>query len=208
MQNTKFTLSLSRWHHVATRLRTLAQKLTDEAQATLGATRVSSPIDEEQESALTEQGLKALDKVQQIVLAHEGLAMIRTQLAKKNADMGVADKLALVETLRQEKTQLTRLAAINLITMPAVQKANDALAKKPAATEAQMWRGRDVDSSGVVVRLVPIGALEGVHERIRVIELDIQELTDEMSDINRGSMTIELPNQVAQLVNLAHTSKA
>ena len=208
MQNTKFTLSRSRWHHVATRLRTLAQKHTDEAQATLGATRVSSPIDEEQESALTEQGLKALDKVQQIVLAHEGLAMIRTQLAKKNADMGVADKLALVETLRQEKTQLTRLAAINLITMPAVQKANDALAKKPAATEAQMWRGRDVDSSGVVVRLVPIGALEGVHERIRVIELDIQELTDEMSDINRGSMTIELPNQVAQLVNLAHTSKA
>lgn len=202
MQNIKFTFSLSRWHHVATRLRSLAQKLTDEAQSALGNTRVTSPIDDEQTSALTEEGLKALDKARQVVLAHEGLAVVRSALAQKNAEMGVADKLALVETLRQEKTQLLRLAGINLITMPSVQKANEALLQKPV-NEQPAWRARGEDVSGVAVRLVPIGSLEFVHERVRVIELDIQELTDEMSDINKGSLSIELSSEIAQLVNLA-----
>lgn len=197
----KINLPLSRWHHVAQRLRNQAQKLTDEAYATLADTRVSSVIDDEQKQAMLDRGQKALGKVKQIMLAHQGLAHIRGELALANTQMGVATKLARLEALRQEKTQLQKLGNIKLLTQPSVDNANEALEKRSKNEQTVRYMRGD-ENEGLALRVVPIDALDWVQDRVRDLELEIQTMTDEISDINRGSITIELDDEIVALANL------
>ena len=195
------TLTLSRWHHVAQRLRVSAQKLTDEAYATLAETRISSPIDEDQKQAMKTEGQRALQKTQEIMQAHKGLGLIRGELAKANATFGVSDKMAVVESLRHEKAQLQRLAQIKLLTMPSVDNANDALEKRKTENQPMRYRAGD-ENDGLALRVVSIDALESANNRVQHIEGLILSLTDEISDINRQTLTISLDDAIAKLVHL------
>ena len=195
------TLPLSRWHHVGQRLRNLAQKLADEAYSALAETRVSSVIDEEQAQAMRARGQKALEKAQDIMVVHQGLATIRGELAEANTKLGVSAKLAVLEAKRQEKSQLQRLASVKLLTMPSVDNANVALEKRNKnETTVRYMRGDE--NEGLALRVVGIDALDGLKERVRALELDIQDLTDEISDINRNTVSISLDDNVVELANL------
>ena len=193
------SLSLSRWNHVAGRLRVLAQKTQEDALASLGDTRISSPIDEEQKQAMLLKGQKSLADVASILAAHRGIGLIRAALAVHNAQAGVAEKLALMEALRGEKNALLPLKGIPLLTMPSVENANEALEKHKEPTD--MYRRSDAPR-GVALRTVPINALHDVEARLRQIDTDVQVLSDEVNDLNKEILGIDLPEEVVKLANL------
>lgn len=198
---TKIKQTLSRWHHIAQRLRNTSQKLSDEVYGVLSGTHISSIVDGEQKRAMLERGKKALEKTHLIMLSHQGLGKIRSELAEANVKFGVAGKLAIIEALRQEKKQLQSIANIDLLTMPSVQNANEAL-ENVADKQQVVHPWRENNTKGVALRVVSINALDGLRERVRDIELEIQELTDEISEVNQRTISIELDDEIVKLANI------
>lgn len=197
------TQSLSRWNHTATRFRTLGQNLSQQAYDTLAETRITSPIDAEQSKALEALGQKALRQLEDAQVALETSGVIRAALAEKNAEAGIARKLALLDALKAEQKALERTADISLIVMPSAhhERANEALDKHKDSEERFFARNVEI-KKGVALRLVPMDAFDAFEKRIMVIKSDIQAMSDEVNDLNNASMTLELSDAAATLLNL------
>ena len=196
------SLTLSRWHHVANRLRNMAQKLNDEAYETLANTRISSIIDDEQMEAMEKRGQDALNKARLVMIAHQGLGIIRGELSKANNENGVSGLLAVVEALRQERNHLQKLVSVDVLTMPSLKNANEALEKQSKNTTKSIGYLRGEEKDGMALRVVNIDSLDEFKNRIIDVEVEIQALTDEISEINQKAIKIDLPDEVVKMANL------
>jgi hypothetical protein len=199
MTNVKtYTLSLSRWHAVAGRLRTHAEALFERAQAVIGNTSVVHEVSSAQISALQERGANALAELGIARAAMQGATVIRAKLASANAAEGVTALLAEAEGLRREVQQLARIEAIDPLRQVELSQVNGALSRN-----AESGNGRHLyGNQGVPVAMVGLNALEGFARDKLVLERRQVELMDQVNDLNRKTLQIELPVAVAQAAGL------
>lgn len=199
MSQTKtFTLSLSRWHTVAKRLGAQGEALFENAAATLGGASIQHELGDAQRAALSERGEKALSDLVEARQAITAAAEVRARLADANARHGISAKLAISEGVRREIQLLEQLARIDLLTRVELAQANAALAKRPGAED--ILGGRRLGA--LPVALVAINALDGHARDKAILERRQQELLDEVNDLNRNTLSIELPIAIATQAGL------
>lgn len=193
MTHKTYTLSLSRWHTAAKRLSAHGEGLFESATAALGGSTVQHELSEAQKAALFERGQKALADLDQARSAIRAAAVVRAALATANSRHGVSEKLALAEGVRRELQLLDHLGHIDLLARVELDQANVALSKRAGADD--MLGGR---RGGLLpVSLVAINALDAHRRDQAILERQQQELMDEVNDLNRNTLSIDLPEDVA-----------
>ena len=197
-QNKTFTLSLSRWHTVAKRLSAHGEALFENAMGVLSGASVQHELGEAQKAALAERGTKALSDLDEARSAIGAAATVRAALSHANAQHGVSAKLAQAEGMRREVQLLDQLARIDLLARVELDQANAALAKRGASEDLIGMRR----VASLPVALVAIDALDKHARDKSMLERAQQELMDEINDLNRNTLSIDLPVEVAAHASL------
>ncbi len=206
MAQRDFTLPLSRWHHVADRIRLIADSKSQEAFAALGQLRLGTAITESQKEALKARGQAALVTLGVARQAITVVGTIRHELAIANAAAGVTSLLATTESKRKERQMLAQFNAIDLVTKVGLDDVNTTLANRSTQDNSGLARrlayGGDSESSGIAVASVPSSSLDYLRQDIDALDAEIAALTDKAADINRQPLTIALPADLAKAVGL------
>lgn len=196
MSTKSFNLTLSRWHHVADRIAGLSTQLHGEAVKALGHTSLATTINDQQATALRARGEKALKWVQEAQDALVIVGAIRVALAKANATHGITTKLAEAESLRRQIKAIEELTSIDLVTRTPLDNVNDAIAS------AQPVRDGFGRSNAVLVALVDASSLDHLADQAIALKARVAALTDEVASLNRASLSLELPTELAQAVGV------
>lgn len=190
-----YTLPLSRWHHVADRIRIVGETKQKSAYNALNGTVLNHKISAEQEKALFERGQKALHDFSIARLAYQTVALIREKVAQSNAEFGVNALLSQAEGKRKEALALRSLLSIDLLTKVPLSDVNKVFSE---TTE-------DKDTYGytnVNPNLVDLSSFNDFDVQASQLESEVANLTDVVADINRNKLGIELPEELAKLAGL------
>lgn len=191
----KHTFTLSRAHSVADRLRALASAKQTEAQATLAGVNLSVAPTAAQKEALKARGQRALEQIDEAREALRAVGTIRTVLAEANAKAGVTELLSRIDAKRKELQFVESLCGIDLLTKPTLDNAEQTIASTNAA--------RGGYASAVQISLVEPNALDGLREDRAVLTAEISAMSDQVNDLNRTTVTIELPEALAKAAGLS-----
>lgn len=194
---TAHTLSLSRWHIVADRLKTSIQVKQREALACIGNTQIQHAPTAVQKEALRERGKLAIQQIQEVRETLGVIGTIRSELAVKNAEVGVSALLAQIDAARQSSKLLGELCAIDLLTKMDLDEA-DTLFQKADSDRASMHR----TYGGVAVNVVDPASLSSCRSDRADLDAEIAALTDRVNDLNRHTLTLHLPGSVARVAGL------
>ena len=197
MTTRTFSLPLSRWHHVADRIRQIADSKSKEALTILGGTQLSNPVDQDQATALSARGQKALANIELAAKATEVVGLIRQELAQANAERGVNTLLAQAESKRRQAQIYRSVAGVDLVTKVPLEQVNKALEER-GGKEREFY-GR---SSGVAVALVKASALDSYAMKAEELESEVASLNDTVADLNRHTISIALPEDLAKAAGL------
>jgi hypothetical protein len=194
MTMTAYTFTLSRAHAVADRLRKGADAKRDEALMTLTGHTFNHVPSDDQVAALKSRGERALAS---LASAREGLRAvghIRETLAQANATAGVSQLLAQIEAKKQEARLLSQLTGVDLLTLVPLAQVNDAFTSR---SHENSLRGLSVR-----VGLVPLNAFDGLREELSVLNATISAMSDQVNDMNKKTITVELPEELAKEAGL------
>lgn len=192
---TVYTFSLSRAHAVVGRLSKLAEAKRDEAQNTLSGVTLNNAPTDEQAAAFATRGLRALEALNEAIEGIRVVGRIRQLLAEANAKHGVSQLLSEIEAKKHEARLLTQISAIDLLTMVPIASAGTVL-KERAADSSVLGR------SSVRVSLVPINALDDFRQKKTLLNANISALTDQVADLNKNTISVELPEKLAEEAGL------
>jgi hypothetical protein len=193
----KHTFTLSRAHAIADRIRDMATAKQTEALATLSDTAIAHEPTEAQIGALRERGQRALAQIAEAGEALRTVGLIRETLAVANAKHGVTALLARIEARRQESRLLAKFTALDLLTRVSLDDVGPAFRER-AATAAHPMTLRQ----GVSLNVVGLNALEPFRETKAALDAEINALGDEVNDLNRHTVEVELPDALARAVGL------
>lgn len=191
-----YSLPLSRWHHVADRIRAFGESKSSAAVSVLDGTIVKNSLSDAQRQALVERGAKAVKDLEQARLAIQTVAFIRTHLAKANADYGVNTLLSQAEGKRKEAALLRTLAGIDLVTKTGIEEVNHTL------SDSKNDRDFGYGHSGVRVALVSANTFDNASDAAAILESEASAITDQVADLNRNTLEIVLPIELAQAAGL------
>lgn len=197
MSLSSHTLTLTRWHHVAQRLGALASSHLNEARGILAGVSVSSTLDDAQRNAFEARGRRGLQLLADGRAALAAVGAIRTMLASANGSKGVTALLAEAEDKRKQAKALEPFVALDLVALTPLARANQELDKE-MQRKAEAFSGR----SAVRVALVDPTALDALRAEKAALEADVAALTDRVAELNRATLTIELPTTLAKAVGL------
>jgi hypothetical protein len=121
---------------------------------------------------------------------------LRAALADANGKFGVSSLLSEAEDKRAQARALEGFAHIDLATTTPVSEANEALNRRAGEKSSlSMLRG-------LRVALVPVDSLDFVGEQKRALDAQAAALSDQVADINRQTLTLELDEDLAKSVGL------
>lgn len=197
MTQKAYTLTLNRWHHVASRIKALAKSKLDEANSTLGGTVVENKLSQAQIDALKGRGTRALEQLHSGMAALETVGVIRRALADANGKFGVAAMLAEAEDKRARARALEAFSQIDLLSITPVEDINAAFDQRGENKGLSLGY-----RNGTRASVVAIDALDFVGETRRSLEAQAAAIADQVADLNRQTLTIELDESLAKEVGL------
>jgi hypothetical protein len=197
----KYALTLSRWHKVAERINTALKERETSVKKSFTATTVSPWNKEGIEEKAAGIARRAADDLALIETGARAVAQIRAALAIRNAELGIAARLA-------EAEAANRTAAL----YKSVIEGQDADMVRP-----ESMRGLPValigetDPIGFGRRSAPTvtlqtadGTLVGsLRERLAREQARATRLLDEVADLNREKLEIDVPREVVEIAGLA-----
>jgi hypothetical protein len=199
MTTKNYTLTLTRWHHVASRLKALSKAHLDEARTILGNTRTDTAPSLVQIQALEARGARGLELLASGRAALNAVGDIRIALAHANAEALINEQLSRVEQKRAMARVLADFGSIDLITATPPDMAEQVLAARAANNTGR--RGF-IDEPGILLALVDPAALDGLRAEQAALEAEAAALTDQVADSNRAQMTLQLDENLAKAVGL------
>lgn len=196
-----YTLPLSRWHHVADRIRESGDRQQKAAMQALGQTQLNPgvPVNEAQIDALRKRGEKALTQTASARKAMEVAGHIRIALARANAEKGITELLALAEAHRRVLRLLNEWTGLDLVTRVPLDNLLAVAKDAPAAAAPNDLYGR---RQGLPVNLLPLDAFDATAADIADLEAQISAVTDQVADLNRTPLTLDLPEDLAKAAGL------
>ena len=196
----QYTLTLSRWHKVAERINAALKQRETELKAALTATTISAWNKEGVEEKAAEIARRAAGDLALIEVGTRAVAQIRAALAIRNAELGVSAKLA-------EAEAANRAAAV----YRAVIEGQKADMVRPESVRALSAMLAEADTFGfgrrsaavVTLQIANAELVESLREKLAREQARATRLLDEVADLNREKLEIDVPNEVVEIAGLA-----
>lgn len=187
----RITMTLSRAHKVAERLRTKVTEAAQAAGAGLGIIRVDGVGGDAQLASLAESRQKALEALGTHATYNQALQDVRAAVGRANATTGVSDLLAEQEAIARRIKLLRDILG-----------ASSAIAIQPEelATYRPLTQARDVYSrgeTGVPVTLLPTEVRAGLEADLNALQKQQYAVSDRVADANAARIELDLPDELA-----------
>jgi len=192
-----YTLTLTRWHKVAERLARDYGESVSESRSTLSQTVISAYLGEEQEQFLQTQTQNALGNLERAFRIQDAVAHIRHLVGDANVHEGVAAKLAEFDKLNRRVKTLSEVVGSQGTDMVSVSQLRS-IPKDYVADGANY----DSKRPKIKVRMLGMQDLEKLADQLDAARKAAYALSDEVSDLNKARLSIELETEVASAAGL------
>ncbi len=197
----KYTLTLSRWHKVAERINAALKEREAIVKAAFTATAIS-PWNkegiEEKASDIARRASEALALVEAGALA---VAAIRAALAQRNAELGIAGKLAEVESANRRAALYK--AVIDGQKPDMVRPENVRALPGELIGESESWGFARRSALAVTLQTADTALIDTLREKFAREQARATRLLDEIADLNRETVEIEVAQDVVGMAGLA-----
>ncbi|MBI2295919.1 MAG: hypothetical protein HYU76_07810 [Betaproteobacteria bacterium] len=197
----KYTLTLSRWHKVAERINAALKERETNVRAAFTATTISPWNKQGVEDKAADIARRAADDLAQIESGAQAVAAIRTALALRNAVLGIAGKLA-------EAEAANRRAALYKSVIDG-QKADmvrpEGVRALPGELvgETESWGFARRTALAVTLQTADATLIGSLREKLAREQARATQLLDEVADLNREKLEIDVPQEVVRIAGLA-----
>ena len=196
----KFSLTLNRWHKVAERINAAVKEREASVKGAFTATTISSWNKQGVEEKAAAIVSRASDELAMVEVGTGAVAHIRARLAVRNAQLGISEKLAEAEAAK-------RRAAL----YRAVIEGQSADMIRPEAVRDLPDLAGDAGAFGYGRRIAAAVTLQtagsSMIEELRSKHADevglATRLLDEIADLNRDKLEIDVPKEVLAIAGLA-----
>ena len=192
-----YTLTLTRWHKVAERLAREYGEAVSESRSTLTQTAISAYLGEEQEEFLQTQTQTALTNLDRAFRIQDAVAHVRHLVGDANVREGVSAKLAEFDKLNRRVKALSEVVESQSSDMVSVTQLRS-IPKDYVADGASY----DSKRPRIKVRMLDTQALERLADQLSNARKAAYALSDEVSDMNKAKLSIELETEVASAAGL------
>ena len=197
----KYTLTLSRWHKVAERINAALKEREAIVKAAFTATAIS-PWNkegiEEKASDIARRASEALALVEAGALA---VAAIRAALAQRAAELGIAGKLAEVESANRRAALYK--AVIDGQKPDMVRPENVRALPGELIGESESWGFARRSALAVTLQTADTALIDTLREKFAREQARATRLLDEIADLNRETVEIEVAQDVVGMAGLA-----
>ena len=194
----KFNLTLSRWHKVVERINAASKECETRVKAAFTATTVSSWNKDGIEEKAADIARRATQDLMLIESGTRAVENIRAKLAIRNAELGIAGRLAEVEganrrasvykaVIEGQKADMVRAESVH--NLPERIDQSDWLSRRSALVVTLQTADRDL--------------LKDLREKFALEQTRAVRALDEIADLNREKVEIELPQEVIEIARLA-----
>lgn len=197
----KYTLTLSRWHKVAERINTAIKERESNVKKAFTATTVSAWNKEGIEEKAATIARRAADDLALIETGTRAVAQIRAALAIRNAELGIAARLAEAEAANR-----------GVALYKSVIEGQDADMVRPESVRGlPVALAGDSDLIGFGRRATSIVTLETadaslvdlLRRKLAREQARATRLLDEVADLNREKVEIDVPQEILEIAGLA-----
>lgn len=178
------TASISRLHKLVERIKKRISELNATSTAALAVRSWSIAPTEEGLARVKAQTAKGLDAAQRAIVLTRQLADVRGFISAHNERLGVSARLALIDGLNQQLTQVK-----NLIQSSSTDTSIEDLS--PATIITGYGLSTNVTTGADIAILI------GIQESL---EKEINRASDQNADANATRVTVDLPDEIAALV--------
>ena len=193
----KYSFTLSRWHKIIERLNTALKEREARIKSALTDTTISSWNKEGVEDKASDIARRAADDLIVVEAGSHAIATIRAALALRNAELGIAAKLAEVEATNRrsslhkavidgQKADMVRPEAVR--SLPELAAQSDWLSRRSALAVTLQIADRDL--------------LESLRGKLAQEQRHAVRILDEIADLNREKVEIEMPQEVLEIAGL------
>jgi len=197
----KYTLTLSRWHKVAERVNAALKEREATVKAAFTATAISPWNKEGIEEKAADIARRAAEALALVEAGALAVAAIRAALALRNAELGIAGKLAEVEAANR-RAALYR-AVIDGQKPDMVRPENVRALPGELIGESESWGFARRSALAVTLQTADTALIDSLREKLAREQARATRLLDEIADLNRETVEIEVAQDVAGIAGLA-----
>lgn len=194
----KFNLTLSRWHKVIERINAASKECELRVKAAFTNATVSSWNKDGIEEKAADISRRAAQDLMLVEAGTRAVEIIRATLAIRNAELGIAGRLAEVEganrrasvykaVIEGQKADMVRAESVR--NLPERIDQSDWLSRRSALVITLQTADRDL--------------LKDLREKLALEQARAVRALDEIADLNREKVEIELPKEVIEIARLA-----
>jgi len=191
-----YTCTLNRWHKVVERLNKQFSSLSSAAKQGLADVTVTEYLGQQQTERLSQYCTQCLDQLERALEVQDVIVRIRQALAEANERTGVSRELAEYDKLTKRAHLLNGICEAQ--TSNLVRLGELANVKSPPRSDD--WR--DQGQSKIRVALLDGDALAAMNQRAAETTAAMYALADQLADLNKAQLAIELPEGIARLAGL------
>jgi hypothetical protein len=197
----QYTLTLSRWHKVAERINAALKERETEVKAAFTATTISPWNKEGVEEKAAEIARRAADALGLIEAGARAVAQIRAALSIRNAELGVSAKLSEAESANRAAALYKAIIEGQKVDMVRP----DSVRALPAvlAGEADTFGFTRRTAAVVTLQIANAELIGSLREKFAREQARATRLLDEIADLNREKLEIDLPQEVIGIAALA-----
>ncbi len=196
MATNAYSGTLTRWHKVAERLSKEYSALSKSAKAGLSETTVSEYLGEMQESRLLQFRDQCLQQLQRALEIQDAVTLIRQALGDANDRSGVTRELAVYDKLVKRSNLLNAIVDSQNAQLVSIGELKHI--KNPGRGDE--WRDRG--QTKIAVGLLDGELLSQLKGRAEEATAAMYAQADRVADLNKSSLTLELPTDIARIAGL------
>ena len=197
----KYALTLSRWHKVAERINAALKERETHVKTAFTATAISPWNKHGVEEKAAGIAQRAADDLALVEAGAQAIATIRAALAVRNAELGVSARLAEAEAANR-RAQLYKAVIEG-------QKADMVRPEDVRALPAELVGEPDALGFGrrtavtITVQTADEALIESLRGKLAREVARATRLLDEVADLNREKVEIDVPAEVVGIAGLA-----
>jgi hypothetical protein len=192
---------ITRWHKVVERVNTALKERETSVKKAFTATTISPWNKEGIEEKAASIARRAADDLALIEMGARAVAQIRAALAIRNAELGIATRLAEAEAANRavalyksviegQDTDMVRPESVCGLPVTLVSESDPiGFGRRSAST--------------VTLQTADGTLVESLRERLAREQARATRLLDEVADLNREKLEIDLPREVLEIAGLA-----
>lgn len=196
----KYSLTLSRWHKVAERMNAALSERETNVKAALTATTISPWNKQGVEEKAAEIVQRAADDLALFDVGARAVAAIRAALAVRNVELGISTKLAEAEAAKRRGSLYKAVIEgqrADMVRPDGVQSLPD------LAGDAEPYAFSRRSAATVTLQTADRALIASLREKLEGERLRATRLLDEVADLNREKLELEMPEEVLTIAGLA-----